>query len=171
MSSSTYKKAGFLRDAVFGANDGIVTTFAVVAGSAGASFGTNIVLVLGFANLLADGFSMAVGNYLGIKSSMEFEESRGRKAYEDVPVQHGIVTFLSFVCAGIVPLLPYIFNIDNAIVASSVLVAFSFFMVGALKSFYSKRSVWRGGMEILIIGSVTSLVAFLAGFLIDKYLI
>jgi VIT1/CCC1 family predicted Fe2+/Mn2+ transporter len=54
-----------LADLVYGAVDGIVTTFAVVAGVAGAGLAARIVLVLGVANLVADGFSMAVANYLG----------------------------------------------------------------------------------------------------------
>lgn len=53
----------WLPDFVYGGMDGAVTTFAVVAGVAGARLGTAVVLILGFANLLADGFSMAVGKY------------------------------------------------------------------------------------------------------------
>jgi VIT1/CCC1 family predicted Fe2+/Mn2+ transporter len=63
--------ASALGDAVLGATDGIVTTFAVVAGSAGGQLSTNVVIVLGFANLLADGFSMAVSNYLSTRSRRE----------------------------------------------------------------------------------------------------
>ena len=53
----------YLRDWVYGGIDGAVTTFAVAAGVAGASLSPQIVLILGFANLVADGFSMAVTNY------------------------------------------------------------------------------------------------------------
>ena len=49
---------------VYGATDGAVTTFAIVAGVIGASLSPSIILILGMANLIADGFSMAVGNYL-----------------------------------------------------------------------------------------------------------
>jgi len=65
-------KGSYLRDMVYGANDGIVTTFAVVAGVAGASLDVKIVLILGIANLLADGFAMATGNYLGTRSENQF---------------------------------------------------------------------------------------------------
>lgn len=58
----------YLRDLVYGAIDGIVTTFAVVAGVAGAGLDTAIVVILGLANLAADGFSMAISNYLGVRS-------------------------------------------------------------------------------------------------------
>ncbi len=61
----------YLRDFVYGAMDGAVTTFAVVSGTAGASLSPGIAVVLGVANLLADGFSMAVGNYLSTKTEHE----------------------------------------------------------------------------------------------------
>ena len=72
-----------LADAVLGATDGIVTTFAVVAGAAGADLSSAIVLVMGLANLLADGFSMAVGNYLGARSQQDYwVEERQREMWE-----------------------------------------------------------------------------------------
>ena len=63
-----------LRDAVFGAIDGTVTTFAVVAGAIGAELSGGIVLILGLANLFADGLSMAVGNYLGERADEQAQE-------------------------------------------------------------------------------------------------
>ena len=58
-------------DAVLGAIDGAVTTFAVVSGVVGAELSSNIVLILGCANLVADGFSMAVSNFLGTRTEHE----------------------------------------------------------------------------------------------------
>lgn len=72
-----------LEDFVYGATDGAVTTFAVVAGVIGASLSPSIVLILGFANLLADGFSMAVGNYLAAKTRLEYlQKERRREEWE-----------------------------------------------------------------------------------------
>ncbi|AIC14579.1 VIT1/CCC1 transporter family protein [Nitrososphaera viennensis] len=72
-----------LEDFVYGATDGAVTTFAIVAGVVGASLSPAIVLILGFANLFADGFSMAVGNYLATKSQKEaIERARQREEWE-----------------------------------------------------------------------------------------
>ena len=72
-----------LGDFVYGGTDGAVTTFAVVAGVIGASLSPTIVLILGFANLFADGFSMAVGNYLATKSQKEYiERARKREEWE-----------------------------------------------------------------------------------------
>lgn len=80
-----------IRDAVFGANDGIVTTFAIVAGVAGASLGPFVILALGFANLIADGFSMATGNYLGTRSESNlYQRERAREARAfDSPTHKG----------------------------------------------------------------------------------
>jgi len=72
MANWLYKKIGeFLKDAVYAANDGIITTFAIVAGVVGASLEPVVILVLGFANLIADGLSMASGNYLGTRSEQD----------------------------------------------------------------------------------------------------
>ena len=64
----------YLRDFVLGAVDGTVTTFAVVAGVAGADLSGGVAIVMGMANLVADGFSMAVSNYLGTKSERQAVE-------------------------------------------------------------------------------------------------
>ena len=61
----------YLRDWVYGAIDGTVTTFAVVAGVMGAELSAGVILILGVANLLADGFSMAISNYLGTRAEDE----------------------------------------------------------------------------------------------------
>lgn len=74
-------RQSYLRDAVYGAIDGTVTTFAVVAGAMGAGLSAGVVLVLGCANLLADGFSMAVSNYLGSRAEMQ-EQRRVRRDEE-----------------------------------------------------------------------------------------
>ena len=55
-------KKFYLGDAIYGANDGIITTFAVAAGVIGADLSLGIVLIIGFASLVADGFSMATSN-------------------------------------------------------------------------------------------------------------
>jgi len=82
-----HKKGGeYLGDAVFGAIDGSITTFAVVSGVAGASLSNSIVLIMGFANLLADGFSMAIGNYLSTKSDMEFAKNERKR--EEWEIEH-----------------------------------------------------------------------------------
>jgi vacuolar iron transporter family protein len=74
----------YLGEFVYGGIDGAVTTFAVVAGSAGASLDITVILILGFANLLADGFSMSVGAYLSTKSERESYQKHRRTEYREV---------------------------------------------------------------------------------------
>mgnify|MGYP001948847223 CR=1 FL=1 len=61
-------RISYLRDWIYGGIDGAVTTFAIVAGSIGASLSARVILILGIANLIADGFSMAAANYSGTKA-------------------------------------------------------------------------------------------------------
>jgi vacuolar iron transporter family protein len=70
----TPPRASYLRDFVYGAIDGTVTTFAVVAGVVGADLGATVIIILGAANLLADGFSMAVSNFLGSRTEHQRRE-------------------------------------------------------------------------------------------------
>jgi VIT1/CCC1 family predicted Fe2+/Mn2+ transporter len=73
----------YIGDMVYGGLDGIVTTFAIVSGVAGASLGSNIILILGLANLLADGFSMGTGAFLSTKSEQEYYDREWkREAWE-----------------------------------------------------------------------------------------
>ncbi len=74
----------YLGEFVYGGIDGAVTTFAVVAGASGADLSLSVILILGFANLLADGFSMSVGAYLSTKSEQDNYEKHRRIEYLEV---------------------------------------------------------------------------------------
>lgn len=67
-----------ISDAVLGGIDGCITTFAVVSGSVGAGFPSSVAVILGFANLMADGFSMAISNYESSEADKEFSENTRR---------------------------------------------------------------------------------------------
>ena len=85
---SERRRQSYLGDAVLGGIDGCVTTFAVVAGAVGGGFSGLVVIILGFANLFADGFSMAVSNYQGTKSQREQVEEARRseeRQIEEIP--------------------------------------------------------------------------------------
>lgn len=74
----------YLREFVYGGIDGAVTTFAVVAGAVGANLEPAIIIVLGFANLFADGFSMSVGAYLSSKSEKEHYKKHRNIEYWEI---------------------------------------------------------------------------------------
>src|SRR3989344_3791694 len=87
IAKETHTHTGtYVGDFIYGAIDGSVTTFAVVSCVAGASLSANIVIILGLANLFADGFSMAVGNYLSTRSSNEFVQNERKR--EEWEVEH-----------------------------------------------------------------------------------
>jgi vacuolar iron transporter family protein len=69
------EKGRYIKSLIYGGLDGTITTFAVVAGVAGASLSAGIVLILGFANLIADGLSMAIGDYLSTKAENEYNKA------------------------------------------------------------------------------------------------
>lgn len=222
------EKGQYIGDVVYGAIDGIVTTFAVVSGVAGASLSSGIVLILGFANLFADGLSMAMGNYLGIKSELEYKQrERYREEWEvenlpeeeqeeirqiyrrkgftgallenivqvitsdkkrwvntmmleelhilpeqKSPLKAGIFTFLAFVCAGFVPLLSYVLTYFTPLTsgrAYPIAVGLTFltiFVVGSLRVYVTGKRWWTSGLEMLLLGGATAIVAYLIGYLL-----
>lgn len=74
----------FIQDIVYGGNDGIVTTFAVVAGTVGADLPHYVVIILGVANLLADGTSMGTGSYLSLKSELDNYERIRKEELDEI---------------------------------------------------------------------------------------
>jgi vacuolar iron transporter family protein len=159
-----FRDGVYVGDFVYGANDGIVTTFAVVAGAMGAHLSSGIVIILGLANLAADGFSMGASNFLALKAEKEMEKSKGRN-HDKVPIQHGIVTFLAFLSVGIMPLIPYFFSAEQNIqfIASGILAGIMFFGVGAGRTLMTGGSFVKAGGEMLFVGGIAAAVAYFIG--------
>ncbi|MEK6794735.1 MAG: VIT1/CCC1 transporter family protein [Spirochaetota bacterium] len=76
----------YIKSIIYGGLDGTITTFAAVAGVAGASLSPAIVLIIGFANLIADGLSMAIGDYLSTKAEKEYEAAEKKR--EEWEIEH-----------------------------------------------------------------------------------
>lgn len=74
----------YIKDFVYGAIDGAVTTFAVVSGVAGAGLSSGVIIILGLANILADGFSMAISNYLGTKADDEHLQKQRAEEFAEI---------------------------------------------------------------------------------------
>ena len=184
---------GILRDLVYGAIDGSVTTFAIVAGVAGAGLPPFVIVALGLANVLADGFSMAAGNYSGTKAETDnitrlrrveerhidrypegerlevreilalkglsgrvldeatdaicarrdtwvdlmLEGEYGLSPADAHPMRAAIATFLAFLTAGVIPLVPFLFSVPGAFTVSAFMTMAVFFAIGAFKSRWS----------------------------------
>lgn len=172
INRSTHDKADYIRDIVLSANDGIVTTFAVVAGSLGASLSPAVVVILGMANLFADGLSMSTGAYLGIESEIEYEQKSGEKIkVGNRPLINGIVSFLAFGSAGFIPLISYVFKFENSFLISAILVAVALVLVGIFRGMVSGKNILKTAIENLFIGGSSALIAFYVGELAKRYLI
>lgn len=78
------EKGKYLGDLVYGANDGIITTFAVVSGAAGAVLSPGVIIALGLANLVADGISMGLSNYLAMKSRSDYQKQERRREEHEI---------------------------------------------------------------------------------------
>ena len=158
----------YIRELIYGANDGIITTFAVVAGVAGGGLSLRVVLIIGAANLLADGLSMAAGNYLSIRSHESVLEAEELPEEESFPLRHAGATFLAFVAAGIVPLVPYMtpaVAVDRfALSIAFTLVAM--FIVGASRALITRIRWWEGGLEMLGLGAAVATLAYGSGRLV-----
>ncbi|KLN61629.1 membrane protein [Kiloniella spongiae] len=215
-------KASYLQDWVYGSIDGAVTTFAVVSGVIGAQLSVRIILILGIANLLADGFSMAAGNYSATKSELddterlraierkhikqvpegEREEIRqilsakglsgstleeatdaitsneelwintmiteeyGISPTSRAPLKSALSTFTAFFIAGAIPLLPFIFSMQNAFTIACSMTALAFFITGMIKSRWALSPWWQSGTETLLIGGLAAAVSYGVGYLL-----
>lgn len=159
----------YLRDLVYGANDGIITTFAVISGVAGAELSARTSLILGVANLLADGFSMGASNFLAIRSDEAMREAAGEDRLEPFPLRHGTATAAAFIIAGSVPLVPYVAVPAQARFTVAVLATLvTLFVVGALRSTVTKLRWWRAGLEMLGVGALAAAVSYFVGWLLGK---
>ena len=152
-----------LPDLVYGANDGIITTFAVASGVVGAGLSDRIILILGFSNLLADGFSMGASNFLAQRSYAEAAERADRQQ----AARHGAATLAGFVVAGVVPLVAYILPLpDEARFPVAIALTFlTLFAVGAARAFVTHLGWIRSGLEMLCVGALAAAVAYSIGAL------
>ncbi len=221
----------YLGEFVYGGIDGCVTTFAVVAGSVGAGLSSGVILILGFANLLADGFAMSVGAYLSSKSvrdnhskllRVEYDaieqhpiakKEQVRKVYaakgfsgelleqvvetlvkdkdcwaqvimkeemEIIPEQKspfwiGATTYMAFILIGIIPLLLYVYDYffhfsGNIFISTCLFTSLGFIFVGILKTYITETNTLKGISETLILGATAAGVAYLLGFVLEKFI-
>jgi len=165
----------YIEDLIYGANDGIITTFAIVAGVIGAGLPPKTILIIGLANVFADGFSMATSDYLGRTSEQEVAVEDGAKKNSFFlkvnPKISALLTFFSFVILGFVPLVPYVLLGDSPLVFkyTIALTAIALFVVGALRSLVTKRSFFRQGIEVLFVGGIAATIAYEVGLFVSRF--
>jgi VIT1/CCC1 family predicted Fe2+/Mn2+ transporter len=152
----------YIRDLVYGANDGIITTFAVVSGATGGALAYTAVLIIGVANLAADGMSMGVGNLLSIRAHERVRAAQNLPEEEAYPWKHGTATLLAFVGAGAVPLLPFVFPAawGHRVFWSTALTFLALFMIGVARATLTRERWWRAGLETLSLGALVAGAAY-----------
>jgi VIT1/CCC1 family predicted Fe2+/Mn2+ transporter len=157
---------GSIAQFVYGATDGTVTTFAVVAGAQGGGLGKREVLILGFANLFADAFSMGISSYLGEEAGEETKTKFNRSRV----IFRSSATFFAFILLGFVPLMSFVFidTTADAFRVSIVLTACAFITIGFVKAIVTGAKVYRSVLETLLLGSIAALIAYGVGALIER---
>ncbi|MDZ7689435.1 MAG: VIT1/CCC1 transporter family protein [Halobacteriales archaeon] len=162
------KRGEYVAEVIYGANDGIVTTFAVVSGVAGAALDPAVVVILGVANLFADGFSMGMSNFLSQRSSIDYHVARGETANEVTkpPAYTAFTTFAAFVVVGWAPLLPYVLGATEPFVVSVAMAGVAFFVVGASRTLVTNKRWYTAGGEMFVVGMLAAGVAYTVGVLL-----
>ncbi len=161
----------YLSEFVYGATDGTITTFAIIAGSIGATLTPAIVVILGFSNVLADGFSMASSNYLASKSEKYLGEGSGKD-----PLKTAFVTFISFVVVGSIPVVPFLISIfvpsfaKSELIVASIATGVAFIIIGYIKGVVTNRSTFKAAAETLLIGGFAAFIAFYVGRILANLL-
>ncbi|PIN89902.1 hypothetical protein COU60_02295 [Candidatus Pacearchaeota archaeon CG10_big_fil_rev_8_21_14_0_10_34_76] len=166
----------YLSEFVYGGIDGSITTFAIVAGSLGASLSSAIILILGFANLFADGFSMAVSNYLSVKSNNELHKNHKHakmfKSELKDPLKTSLATLISFMVIGFIPLFSFVLYFfipiseSLKITLSIILTAIAFLVVGGIKGLIVKKHPIKSAIQTLSIAGVAAFIAYMVGYLL-----
>ncbi len=163
----------YLPQFVYGATDGTITTFAIVSSVVGAGLSPAIILLLGIANVLADGFSMASSNYLSIKSEVKSHSDSIKDTSTEVsPMNSAIVTFVSFVMVGTIPLLPFITGLlwpsdsSTQFTYSIIATACAFIISGIIRAKVTSQNTSLAVFETLLVGGIAAYIAYLVGYLL-----
>lgn len=153
----------FLPELIYGANDGVVTTLAVISSVTGAQLAPTVILILGFASLLADGVSMAVSDVLAERSRPNAQDRPSLRGAS----KGGLATFLGFLVAGFMPLSAYLVPGIGGwrFTVACVLAGLTLFVVGASRSAVTDRGWLRAGAEMLILGAAAGVIAYAVGAL------
>lgn len=159
----------YLPEFVYGSVDGVVTTVAIITGAVGAGLSSPIILILGLANVLADGFSMGSSEYLSSISQEELTKSEG---IDTTPMKKGLATFASFVALGLFPLIPFLISVLNPdfagsdIILSMSLALIAFIIIGYIGARVTKTSRLKSIMRTVTVGGIAALISFTVGHLL-----
>jgi VIT1/CCC1 family predicted Fe2+/Mn2+ transporter len=152
-------KAERLRDEIFGATDGTISTLAVIAGVAGATSNNFFILVAGFSAMLAEAISMGFSSYSGAKFR---EEATGKKVHR--PFSEGVVFWLATMAGGFIPLIPFLTPHISHLAVSICLSMVFLFAVGAYAAKSVGNNVILTGARTAAIGLIAAIITYYVGF-------
>jgi VIT1/CCC1 family predicted Fe2+/Mn2+ transporter len=221
------ESGGFLRNVVYGFNDGLTANFGLAAGVIGANVAPHVVLLSGIAGMIADALSMGSSGYLAAKSerelyeheiAMEAEEIRlmpeieaeelallyeakgiesgearrranevmadperslAEKVREELkigeqrttPLREGVITGTATAVGAFIPVAPFLVTSGTPAIAASFAISMaSHFAVGAARSVFTGRSVFRSGIDMFLVGVGVAAVGYIVGGLVAKLL-
>lgn len=160
------QSANTVRAAVFGIQDGIVSTLGIVMGVAGAQLPGETIVIAGIAGLASGAMSMAAGEYVSVQTQKELL-AIGADIDDDEnvhPLKAAAANGGLFIGGGFVPLLPFLVSEGlPAIIASIFFSVLALFVTGAVLTRLTKRSPIRSGMRMLIIGGGAGVIGYLIG--------
>ena len=158
-----------LRTIMMGGIDGIITIFNIISSIEGSKLNYKYIFILGLAALFSDAISMGFGEYASVKAEQKYNKS---DTNINNPMKNGIIMFLSFVGFGLIPLVIYYLalklNYKNKFLNTYISVLFALFILGVLKSKYTKEEWWKSGGTIAIYGGLASFLAFNVSKLISN---
>ena len=143
------------RAAVLGGVDGIITSFAIVAGAHSGSLSTQVVLLIGLSSLVADGLSMGISEFLSTQASREAN-----------PIQQGLVCFASFVVNGVVPIVTYV-AVRGVLLSVAMFSLVQLMLLGVLRSWYTSEHILVGLLQTSLLGGIAGTAAYGVGTLVD----
>lgn len=150
------QRATFIRNFVFGVEDSLVSTVGLISGVAiaGASRGT--IFLTGIVLIFVEAFSMGVGSYLSEQSSEDFIRQGAGETKPGMSVSSGLIMFVSYFLSGFIPLIPYLLWTDSrqAFAPSIGASLAALFLLGVWGARLSKLPVFRGGLQMMIIGGI-----------------
>ena len=151
-----------LREVVFGAEDGVISVLVVTTALAIGGAGTAYVLLAGVATSAAGMVSMGAGAYLGSRAE---QDAIGLKVSLSNPLKDGIVMAVSFLLASTIPLGPFVLlgATDYASGLAVVVSLLSLFSLGTAKGILVRKSMWRQGLEIMMVGALSAACGFAVG--------
>lgn len=154
----------YLRSAILGGVDGVITSFAVVAGASVMTKATSTVVVVGSSSILADGVSMGISEFLSTASETARKTTTPPPATTTTTqppsaTTMGLVCFLSFVVCGAVPLMVFVLG-NESLLATAMFSAAQLMVLGALRVVVTKELLWIGVSQTSLLGIVAGGVAY-----------